>query len=107
MEPLYDKRPAKYWKQIWEIVCDMAYLQRNISKTIYVKPYDVNFFEKTTEIPEEITLDYTWKQYSEKYFEASVVRELESIYVPKELFLDSGILVWFAYSFPNCTINYW
>ena len=104
---IYDRRSAKYWKQIWEIVCDMVYLRRNISTQIYVKPYDTCFFEKMYSIPEEITLDYTWKLYSEKYHEGMIVPELESIYVPKELFVDSGVLNWFTYSFPNCKIQYW
>jgi hypothetical protein len=104
---IYDKRSAKYWKQIWEIICDMVYLRRNISKIIYVKAYDTRFFEKLQYIPSEITLDYTWKLYSEKYHEGTIVPELESIYVPKELFVDSGVLNWFKYSFPNCKIQYW
>lgn len=105
---LYDRRPQEYWQKVWIIICDMSYLRRNISEKIYIKPFDKKFFSSEyLEIPEEITLDYMWKQYSEKYHEVEIVPELKEIYVPRELFLDLGVETWFKYSFPNCVINFW
>jgi hypothetical protein len=89
------------WQEVWETVCDMAYLRKHICREIVaVMPYD-----KT--IPDDITLDFTWDLYSKKYRETHVVPEFQSLHVPQELFETPGASHWFEYSFPNCIITFW
>lgn len=83
----------------------MAYLRRNICEEITVFPYDNS--RNTLDVTSEYTLDYIWNEYNEKYHEAQIVPELKKIYVPVELFSSLGISEWFAFSFPNCLIEFW
>ena len=91
----------KQWQELWAIICDMAYLRRNIChELIAVMPYD-------KKIPDEITLDYIWEQYSNKYHDVYIVPEFKSLHVPQELFETPGTRHWFEHSFPNCLVTFW
>jgi hypothetical protein len=105
---LYDGRTAKYWRDFWTILCEMAYLRHGVCEEIVIVPNDGLFFIRNAKrLPEEITLDYTWKVYSSKYKEPQVVPELKRMHVPRQLVEDLGIEKWFSYSFPNCKVTYW
>jgi len=101
---MYNGRTQEDWQQVWRRVCDMAYLRTNICEELVVYPYDP-VIEK--DWPEEITLDYTWDIYNEKYHEAQVVPELKKLFVPRDLFVCLGVTQWFLFSFPNCVVEFW
>ena len=59
---------------------------------------------------EQITLDYMWKEYSQKAGPGvmpRVVPELTQLHVPACLFYSLGVDSWFSHSFPNCKVTYW
>jgi hypothetical protein len=99
------------WQNVWKQLCTMAYTRENITDQLLIIPQSSNentFYERNT-CPnnEEITLDYTWKEFSKKYHDALVVPELKMIFVPRVLFECLGVYSWFKFSFPNCTIMFW
>jgi hypothetical protein len=101
------------WQSVWKQVCDMAYERKNIVEELVVTPESQNemlfYARNNCSNAEEITLDYTWKQYSSFAHPEGplVVPELKRIYVPCSLFECLGVYSWFKHSFPNCEIQYW
>lgn len=99
------------WQTIWMQVCDMAYERTNIVEELVVKPTtsieEAFYKHNSCKNAEEISLDYTWKKYSQTHSDALVVPELKRIYVPRTLFECIGVYAWFNYSFPNCEIHFW
>ena len=100
---MYDGRTRQEWQKVWRQICEMAYLRQQIEEEIVIIP--LNNFQK--DIDEDITLDYMWQQYNEKYREVQIVPELKKLVVPKDLFNSLGISQWFNYSFPNCLVECW
>lgn len=102
---------VEFWKSIWQHVCEMAYFRKNIIESIVLPPE--NYDELKRNKCKEMTLDYTWKFWSQlrdsngMYHDALVVPELKEIYVPRILFETLGVYAWFNHSFPNCSIHFW
>ena len=68
---------SEQWKQLF----DMAYLRKNIVEELIVS---------SNSMKEEDTMDYTWKQYNEKYKTMSEVPELKKLVTPYYLFSCLG-----------------
>jgi len=105
---LYDGRTAKYWRDLWTVLCEMSYLNNSTEETFIINPNDRLFFMRNAKrYPDEITLDSVWRDFSRKYKEPHIVPTLKKMYVPRELVDSLGIHTWLTYSFPNCEITYW
>ena len=114
-----DKRKSltKKWQLIWKHLCDMAYYRKNISSQLLIPIHDYGSLEKMKNSNSEkfykMTLDYTWNKISKRrdpegnFIEPQVVPELTYMYVPRFLFEELGIYMWFKFSFPNCVIHFW
>jgi hypothetical protein len=89
----------------------MAYFRENIVESIVIpnKKYNEILRYKC----KEMTLEYTWKNWSRlrdsdgAYIDVKIVPELKEIYAPRILFETLGVYAWFNHSFPNCTILFW
>jgi hypothetical protein len=105
------------WQAVWQQICDMAYLRKNITDTVVIPMIDYNTLlnYKTSRFVNfhELTFDYQWQKNSSirdesgYYLEALVVPELKEIYVPRILFQSMGVFNLFKHSFPNCLIVFW
>lgn len=114
------------WQSVWNSVCEMAYENKNICEEIITRPNGINIggtqtnskgervhagiYEEAFPLNRyEITLDYMWKRYNEKYRTGMphVVPEFKRLHVPKALFENLGVKQWFEHSFPNCRVTYW
>ncbi len=95
----------------------MSYHRRSLKEQIVVQPEDYDLIEKYKNTNptdfDKLTLDYVWKEYSEKrdsnnnFIEPQVVPELRYLFVPRVLFESLGVYTWFRHSFPNCVIMFW
>lgn len=123
----YSQETINKWKTIWSSICDMCYTGINIQEEIITNPgyfqvddeVMMNSNEKEQSIfygnqyptnDKEITLDYTWKEYSQKADPGvmpSVVPEFKHLHVPIFLFYTFGVDAWFSHSFPNCKVTFW
>jgi len=84
---------SQQWKQLF----DMAYLRKNIVEELVVS---------SNSTKEEDTMDYTWKQYSEKYKSMLEVPELKKLVAPQYLFFCLGCNSFFREIIPNCSIEF-
>jgi hypothetical protein len=84
---------SEQWKQLF----DMAYLRKNIVEELVVS---------SNSIEEEDSMDYTWKQYNEKYKTMLEVPELKKLVTPYYLFYCLGCNSFFREVFPNCSIEF-
>jgi hypothetical protein len=82
---------SQQWKQLF----DMAYLRKNIVEELVVS---------SNSTKEEDTMDYTWKEYNEKYKQTLIVPELKKLVTPQYLFFCLGCNSLFREVFPNCSI---
>lgn len=92
----------EYWQSIWGRICRMAYEGTDICESIVTEPQEYSD-------DYELTLDYTWKQYSRKHGTKfpDVVPEFKKLVVPFGLYANLGINPWFKHSFPNCKVEFW
>ena len=114
------------WKQVWDIICKMAYEKTGICDKIITKPgyMRVNgvvdnskneaihsrvYLKRECLNDFNITLDIVWKYYSIQNGSKMphVIPELKEIHVPRILFETLGVKAWFNHSFPNCRIFFW
>lgn len=104
------------WQVIWQKICDMAYYRNNIVKEVvtgWTEHGNIVDFKHEASNFEEITLEHTWKNFSQlkddngNFLEALVVPELQEIFIPRILFEAPGVYTWFQHSFPNCLILFW
>lgn len=125
----YSEDTVHGWQQVWKAICKMCYEETSIEEEIITRPgfididdahiSDTNNIELTHTLyynqrypinEEVITLDYIWKQYSEKAgpgFTPKVVPEFKRLHVPGVLFYTLGVDSWFRHCFPNCKITFW
>jgi len=104
---LYDGVSAKYYQDIWEQLCDMAYLNERVTEEVVILPLNPMFFRNARSFPYEITFDYTWDIYSKKYPDSGIVPELKKLHVPLELIDSLGVQTWLKHTFPNCLVTFW
>lgn len=64
---------SQHWNQLF----DMAYLRKNIVEELVIS---------SNSMKEEDTMDYTWKEYSNKYKQTKIVPELKKLVTPYSLF---------------------
>jgi hypothetical protein len=115
------------WQRIWKAVCEMSYEGTNIQEEIVTTPGyfqiddevmmetgeadQANFYGRRYAINDELlTLDYVWKEYSQKAgagFTPRIVPEFKHLHIPACLFYTLGVDSWFSECFPNCTVTYW
>jgi len=108
----YDDKTVNAWKDVWDAVLNMAYLQKDKVERIIVtseNPKDNEYYSK--KIPSnyhDITFESAWLNFCAKNkIESQVVPQLKEIFVPKALFECLGVYSFFMYSFPNCVIKFW
>ena len=123
----YSQETVDSWVQVWETICKMAYEGEENTTSIITSPSFMiveenandnldeaeqsNYYKKRyPDNDYEITLDCTWKKYSRMYSHLNnslINLGFERLHVPRPLFENLGIYLWFKYSFPNCKITFW
>ena len=124
-ERKYTYETINAWRDVWTLICQMAYEEHLPVSKIITSPGHVRIegiavpmTEKehseyySRQLPlnsEHITLDYMWKHYSKGYGTKmpGVVPELQELDVPRSLFQCLGVDSWFRHSFPNCKVIFW
>jgi len=105
------------WPAVWRTICEMSYYRNFLTDEIVIPMENYELLETYKNInPTEfhkLTLDHTWKQYSERrdmnsnFIEPQIVPELKYLFVPRILFDSLGVRSWFQFSFPNCKVEFW
>ena len=102
---------VRKWQKIWHDLCEMSYNKGERVSSILIEfskeEYDifVNAYNTNPSEFDKICLERIWKRYDR--VEPKIVKELNSMYVPRILFETIGAYTWFAYSFPECKLKFW
>jgi hypothetical protein len=112
----YRDETVEMWKSVWSTICEMCYNGNFVTEKIIVEPTSIQIDEelilnasrsdhyqvyKTTDCEnlEELTLDYTWRQYSKKAGPRNllVIPEFRRLHVPECLFESHVVKQWFRH----------
>jgi hypothetical protein len=123
----YSEETINKWKTVWNSICEMCYNGTNIQEEIITEPgyFQVDeevipdadekeqarfYGERYANNDEQITLEHTWKEYSQtagSNVVLKVIPEFKRLHVPVCLYYTLGVYSWFAECFPNCKVTFW